>query len=129
MNSKFKITKCWSDGSKYEKSKRPEPINETANSSSTANTISTANSIAATLPTSIETTFNNQIMSNGETVHSRDTNNRREDTCIKIASREMFNKINQNPFLLGHDYAMDIGIQNQFLMSRIEKPINEDTRK
>ena len=114
MNSKFKITKCWSDGSKYEKSKRPEPIKETS---------------IPTLPTSIETTFNNQIMSNGETIHSRDTNNRREDTCIKIASREMFNKINQNPFLLGHDYAMDIGIQNQFLMSRIEKPINEDTRK
>ena len=25
--------------------------------------------------------------------------------------------------------CQDIGIQNQFLMSRIEKPINEDTRK
>ena len=59
--------------------------------------------------------FDNQIMSNCETIHSRDTNNRREDTYMKIASREMFNKINQNPFLLGNDYVSDIVNQDQYL--------------
>ena len=101
MNSQFKITKCWSDGSICERSKRrlPEEIEQKKD----------------TVEIRIESTFNNQIMSNGETIYSRDTNNRREDTYIKIASREMFNKVNQNPFLLGHDYVVDIGIQDQYL--------------
>jgi len=59
--------------------------------------------------------FDNQIMSNCETINSRDTNNRREDTYIKMASREMFNKINQNPFLLGNNYVNDIINQEQYL--------------
>jgi hypothetical protein len=59
--------------------------------------------------------FDNQIMSNCETVNSRDTNNRREDTYIRMAGREMFNKINQNPFLLGNDYVGDIVNQDQYL--------------
>lgn len=63
--------------------------------------------------------FDNQIMSNCETIHSRDTNNRREDTYIRMAGREMFNKITQNPFLLGNDYVSDIVNQDQYL-----KPTN-----
>jgi len=59
--------------------------------------------------------FDNQIMSNCETVNSRDTNNRREDTYIRMAGREMFNKIIQNPFLLGNDYVRDIENQDQYL--------------
>ena len=59
--------------------------------------------------------FDNQIMSNCETINSRDTNNRREDTYIKMASREMFNNINQNPFLLGNNYVNDIINQEQYL--------------
>ena len=59
--------------------------------------------------------FDSQIMSNCETVHSRDTNNRREDTYIRMAGREMFNKVNQNPFLLGNDYVSDIVNQGQYL--------------
>ena len=34
---------------------------------------------------------------------------------MQIASREMFNKINQNPFLLGNNYVDDINVQEQFL--------------
>ena len=100
MNAQFKITKCWSDGSICERSKRRLPEEEAEQKKDEIK---------------IETTFNNQIMSNGETIYSRDTNNRREDTYLKIASREMFNKVNQNPFLLGNDYVADIGIQDQFL--------------
>lgn len=59
--------------------------------------------------------FDNQIMSNCETVNSRDTNNRREDTYIRMAGREMFNKVNQNPFLFGNDYVGDIVNQDQYL--------------
>jgi hypothetical protein len=66
-------------------------------------------------PIRICDSFDNQIMSNCETVNSRDTNNRREDTYIRMAGREMFNKINQNPFLLGNDYVSDIVNQDQYL--------------
>jgi hypothetical protein len=66
-------------------------------------------------PTRMCDSFDNQIMSNCETVNSRDTNNRREDTYIRMAGREMFNKIIQNPFLLGNDYVRDIENQDQYL--------------
>lgn len=111
MNSNIKITKCWSDGSTYERSSRrvenkeePEKVKEKEH----------------VLSRACET-FDNQIMSNCETIHSRDTNNRREDTYIKMASREMFNKINQNPFLLGNNYVSDIANQDQYL-----KPITSN---
>lgn len=61
-------------------------------------------------------TFNNRLVEKCDTIHSRDTNiARREDVYMKIASREMFNKINQNPFLLGNDYVSDIATQEQYL--------------
>lgn len=83
----MKITKCWSDGSICEKSSRRIPELEKEKEKEKEPVLIRACE-----------TFDNQIMSNCETIHSRDTNNRREDTYIKMASREMFNKINQNPF-------------------------------
>jgi hypothetical protein len=60
--------------------------------------------------------FSNRLIDQFEPLHSRDTNNqKREEVYMQIASREMFNKINQNPFLLGNNYADDINIQEQFL--------------
>ena len=112
----MKTTKCWSDGSTYERSSRQqvkeEEIKEKEEVKPEQKNIRACDS------------FDNQIMSNCETIHSRDTNNRREDTYMKIASREMFNKINQNPFLLGNDYVSDIVNQDQYL-----KPTKEYSNK
>lgn len=117
----MKTTKCWSDGSTYERSSRQqvkeeevkkEEIKEKEEVKPEQKNIRACDS------------FDNQIMSNCETIHSRDTNNRREDTYMKIASREMFNKINQNPFLLKNDYVSDIVNQDQYL-----KPTKEYSNK
>jgi hypothetical protein len=60
--------------------------------------------------------FSNRLIDQFEPLHSRDTNNtKREEVYMQIASREMFNKINQNPFLLGNNYVDDINVQEQFL--------------
>jgi hypothetical protein len=106
----MKTTKCWSDGSTYERSSRQQ-VKEVKKEESKEKEPAHTRACDS---------FDNQIMSNCETIHSRDTNNRREDTYMKIASREMFNKINQNPFLLGNDYVSDIVNQDQYL-----KPIKE----
>ena len=108
----MQTTKSWTDGTRCERSNRRviEPVGEKEKE------------VTDSPITKICNTLDNQIMSNCETIHSRDTNNRREDTYIKIASREMFNKINQNPFLLGNNYVNDIINQDQYL-----KPIREET--
>ena len=107
----MKTTKCWSDGSTYERSSRQQVKEEIKEKEEVKPEQKNTRACDS---------FDNQIMSNCETIHSRDTNNRREDTYMKIASREMFNKINQNPFLLGNDYVSDIVNQDQYL-----KPIKE----
>ena len=111
----MKITKSWSDGSTYERSSRRIDKDQLQENPQEKNIDKEKEPV---LIRACET-FDNQIMSNCETIHSRDTNNRREDTYIKMASREMFNKINQNPFLLGNNYVSDIANQDQYL-----KPIN-----
>jgi hypothetical protein len=114
----MKITKCWSDGSTYEKSSRRILLNAEVKENEKEKEKEPLKNIR------VCESFDNQIMSNCETIHSRDTNNRREDTYMKIASREMFNKINQNPFLLGNDYVSDIVNQDQYL-----KPTKEYSKE
>ena len=111
----MKTTKCWSDGSIYERSSRQQVKEEIK-----VKEIKEKEEVKEPAHIRACDSFDNQIMSNCETIHSRDTNNRREDTYMKIASREMFNKINQNPFLLKNDYVSDIVNQDQYL-----KPIKE----
>jgi hypothetical protein len=67
--------------------------------------------------------FSNRLIDQFEPLHSRDTNNtKREEVYMQIASREMFNKINQNPFLLGNNYVDDINVQEQFLRATTSNP-------
>lgn len=103
----LRTTKTWTNGTICERSdRRPIAIQEK---------VVEEKEQVKKEPTRMCETFDNQIMSNCETVNSRDTNNRREDTYIRMAGREMFNKINQNPFLLGNDYVSDIINQDQYL--------------
>ncbi len=96
----MKATLSWSDGTICERSKRRLAESEPASQQQQ--------------PT--VQTFNNRLIEKCDTIHSRDTNvARREDVYMKIASREMFNKINQNPFLLGNDYVSDIVMQDQYM--------------
>lgn len=110
----MKATLSWSDGSICERSKRRlaecEPvIQQQQQEPSSQSNIQT---------------FNNRLIEKCDTIHSRDTNiARREDVYMKIASREMFNKINQNPFLLGNDYVSDIVTQDQYMKgSHLREP-------
>ena len=98
----MKTTKTWTDGTICERSERRVIALEEKKKEKEE-------------PIRMCDSFDNQIMSNCETINSRDTNNRREDTYIRMAGREMFNKINQNPFLLGNDYVSDIANQDQYL--------------
>ena len=106
----MKITQTWSDGSVCERSKRiiePKP-----NKSSDNN----ANNVDISMNHVKQPFFSNRLIDQFEPLHSRDTNNqKREEVYMQIASREMFNKINQNPFLLGNNYVDDINVQEQFL--------------
>lgn len=109
----MKITQTWSDGSVCERSKRIiEPKNDSTKVDVIKNDIKNdiiKNDIKQPF-------FSNRLIDQFEPLHSRDTNNqKREEVYMQIASREMFNKINQNPFLLGNNYADDINIQEQFL--------------
>ena len=112
----MKITQTWSDGSICERSKRIiEPIvKETVKEDIQRNDIQRndiqRNDIVK------PSFFSNRLIDQFEPLHSRDTNNtKREEVYMQIASREMFNKINQNPFLLGNNYVDDINVQEQFL--------------
>jgi hypothetical protein len=110
----MKITQTWSDGSVCERSKRIiEPkvdikeIKETVKND--------VKDVIQKPPF-----FSNRLIDQFEPLHSRDTNNtKREEVYMQIASREMFNKINQNPFLLGNNYVDDINVQEQFLRASI----------
>ena len=103
----MKTTKTWTDGTICERSERRPPTQKQPEEKEKEKDKKE--------PIRICDSFDNQIMSNCETINSRDTNNRREDTYIRMAGREMFNKINQNPFLLGNDYVSDIANQDQYL--------------
>jgi len=100
----MKITQTWSDGSVCERSKRIiEPKMDVKEKQKQTE--------EQTKPF-----FSNRLIDQFEPLHSRDTNNtKREEVYMQIASREMFNKINQNPFLLGNNYVDDINVQEQFL--------------
>jgi len=103
----MKITQTWSDGSVCERSKRiiePKPNQNSDNANNVENHVKQ------------QPFFSNRLIDQFEPLHSRDTNNqKREEVYMQIASREMFNKINQNPFLLGNNYVDDINVQEQFL--------------
>ena len=101
------MNKRWTDGSVCERSKRR--LEE-------ATTITTH---PVEEPT-VEYTFDNRLVSSpvGEPIYSRNKSIQREDTYIKIASREMYNKTNQNPFLTGNNYVNDIETQDQYLKSK-----------
>jgi hypothetical protein len=108
----MKITQTWSDGSVCERSKRiiePKPKPNSDNNN--------ANNVETHVK---QPFFSNRLIDQFEPLHSRDTNNqKREEVYMQIASREMFNKINQNPFLLGNNYVDDINVQEQFLRASI----------
>ena len=117
----MKITQTWSDGSICERSKRIiEPIvketvkediqrNDIQRNDIQRNDIQRNDIVKPSF-------FSNRLIDQFEPLHSRDTNNtKREEVYMQIASREMFNKINQNPFLLGNNYVDDINVQEQFL--------------
>jgi len=111
----MKITQTWSDGSVYERSKRIiEPNNHVKQDIQN----DVKDHVKQTVKEDIvkPSFFSNRLIDQFEPLHSRDTNNtKREEVYMQIASREMFNKINQNPFLLGNNYVDDINVQEQFL--------------
>ena len=120
----MKITQTWSDGSVCERSKRiiepnvKDAVKENIQTKEQRNDIKRndikRNDIVK------PPFFSNRLIDQFEPLHSRDTNNtKREEVYMQIASREMFNKINQNPFLLGNNYVDDINVQEQFLRSSI----------
>ena len=114
----MKITQTWSDGSVYERSKRViEPNNDKTKEHNIKNDVKEdIQKNELTKPPF----FSNRLIDQFEPLHSRDTNNtKREEVYMQIASREMFNKINQNPFLLGNNYVDDINVQEQFLRASI----------
>jgi len=108
----MKITQTWSDGSVCERSKRiiePNHVKDDVKEQRN-DTKEKRNDIVK------PSFFSNRLIDQFEPLHSRDTNNtKREEVYMQIASREMFNKINQNPFLLGNNYVDDINVQEQFL--------------
>ena len=119
----MKITQTWSDGSVCERSKRiikndnndnvKQIVKEDIQTKEQRNDIQRNDSVKPPF-------FSNRLIDQFEPLHSRDTNNtKREEVYMQIASREMFNKINQNPFLLGNNYVDDINVQEQFLRASI----------
>ena len=120
----MKITQTWSDGSVYERSKRIIEPKEQHNVKNDVKEDIQKNDIQKNDIRTKELTkppfFSNRLIDQFEPLHSRDTNNtKREEVYMQIASREMFNKINQNPFLLGNNYVDDIDVQEQFLRASI----------
>ena len=120
----MKITQTWSDGSVCERSKRiietKMDVKEKQRKNDDIQRQNTDNddAIKAEQRQTIKEKpfFSNRLIDQFEPLHSRDTNNtKREEVYMQIASREMFNKINQNPFLLGNNYVDDINVQEQFL--------------
>ena len=110
----MKITQTWSDGSICERSKRIIETKMDVKEKQRKND----DAIKAEQRQTIKEKpfFSNRLIDQFEPLHSRDTNNtKREEVYMQIASREMFNKINQNPFLLGNNYVDDINVQEQFL--------------
>ena len=113
----MKITQTWSDGSICERSKRIIETKMDVKEKQRKNT-DNDDAIKAEQRQTIKEKpfFSNRLIDQFEPLHSRDTNNtKREEVYMQIASREMFNKINQNPFLLGNNYVDDINVQEQFL--------------
>ena len=113
----MKITQTWSDGSVCERSKRIIEPKMDVKEKQRKNT-DNDDAIKAEQRQTIKEKpfFSNRLIDQFEPLHSRDTNNtKREEVYMQIASREMFNKINQNPFLLGNNYVDDINVQEQFL--------------
>lgn len=112
----MKITQTWSDGSVCERSKRIiEPKMDVKEKQRKNDDIQRKNDDAIKAEQT-KPFFSNRLIDQFEPLHSRDTNNtKREEVYMQIASREMFNKINQNPFLLGNNYVDDINVQEQFL--------------
>jgi hypothetical protein len=109
----MKITQTWSDGSLCERSKRIIPKQNTDIQNVTE---IVKNDIQQNKKELTKHLFSNRLIDQFEPLHSRDNNNqKREEVYMQIASREMFNKINQNPFLLGNNYVDDINVQEQFL--------------
>lgn len=108
----------WSNGVSYSKSMRNDRplLDEDTKTNEIKETIhNELNAIAQSL--------NDQLLSCGETLYSRnDVTSRREETYSKMSEREMINQIGQNPFLMNADYVSDVVIQNRFL-----KPISTTT--
>ena len=125
----MKITQTWSDGSVCERSKRiiepmsrqnDDEIKAEQRKNDGATKAEQRKNDDATKEQQPKPFFSNRLIDQFEPLHSRDTNNtKREEVYMQIASREMFNKINQNPFLLGNNYVDDINVQEQFLRASI----------
>jgi hypothetical protein len=98
----------WSNGVSYSKSMRNDKP-ATKETNEIKETIhSELNAIAQSL--------NDQLLSCGETLYSRnDVSSRREESYSKMSEREMINQIGQNPFLMNADYVSDVAIQDRFL--------------
>ena len=113
----MKITQTWSDGSICERSKRIiEPKMDVKEKQKQNDDAIKAKQKQKQTEEQTKPFFSNRLIDQFEPLHSRDTNNtKREEVYMQIASREMFNKINQNPFLLGNNYVDDINVQEQFL--------------
>jgi len=117
----MKITQTWSDGSVCERSKRiiqnnvKDDVKQTVKEDIQRNDTKEQRNDLVKPPF-----FSNRLIDQFEPLHSRDTNNtKREEVYMQIASREMFNKINQNPFMLGNNYVDDINVQEQFLRANL----------
>ena len=41
--------------------------------------------------------------------------NKREEANLKMSERYLVGQLNQNPFMIDHDYLADLEMQNQFL--------------
>ena len=116
----MKITQTWSDGSVCERSKRIIETKMDVKEKQRKNDDIQRKNDDAIKAEQTKPFFSNRLIDQFEPLHSRDTNNtKREEVYMQIASREMFNKINQNPFLLGNNYVNDINVQEQFLRASI----------
>lgn len=131
----MKITQTWSDGSVCERSKRiirndiQNNVKDDVKQTVKENTNEQRNDIKRNDIKRNDIVkppfFSNRLIDQFEPSHSRDTNNtKREEVYMQIASREMFNKINQNPFLLGNNYVDDINVQEQFLRATTSNTIS-----
>jgi len=109
------MNKRWTNGSVCERSKRR------LEAATTVALLTTTTVAPLTTQMAEESySFDNRLIASsiGEPIYSRNKSIQREDTYMKIASREMYNKSNQNPFLIANNYVNDIEIQDQYLKSK-----------